>query len=197
MLRAWTKKSKTVLWSFRSLQTTICKKPILMFALGVLATVATGRLLDEAYKKGIAEQKSIAGTSYTSHRYWNDNLAKPMIVLSGVNGEAFSQAEVLSASIAPNFSFNQPDFQSAEILLPKKLQIGDILKLSANSGAVFSFKVARLAALCSADPSRQPVPDVALMECADRERAEQWRYVIEAVNEPARETQKISGPRSL
>lgn len=190
-------KSKTVLRRFLSFKTIIRNKPMMMFALGALTATAASSVWENALNQNIPQQKTMASPSGAPVEHWGDTAPKPKVVLSGVNGEAFSPRDVLPASIAPSFSFDKPGFQSAEILLPKKLQIGDILKLTANSGAVFSFKVARLAALCSADPSHQPVPDVALVECAERDRAEQWRYVIEAVNEPLREEQKTSAPRSL
>ncbi len=173
------------------------RAPVLMFALGVATTV----IATNGWQVLSRQTEGVAATA-PDHRIELADSAKssnaqPIIVLSGVNGEAFAEGELQVVSAKSGRAFEQTSFASAEINLPKKLQVGDILTLTANSGAVFSFKVARLAALCSADPSHQPVPDVALVECAERGRAEQWRYVIEAVTEPTRDGRHTGAPRSL
>lgn len=170
----------------------------LMFALGVAATVVVTNSLE------ILSPRTASNSVKTPDRIVEQIASvkrspdkKPGIVLSGVNGEAFAEGDIQIASARLASAFEQTSLTSAEIDLPKKLQVGDILKVTVTSGDVFSFKVARLAALCTADPARQPVPDVALVECDQRGRAEQWRYVIEAVTEPAGADRRVAAPRVL
>ncbi len=168
-----------------------------MFALGVAATVVVTNGLELLPARGPSDTVKTSDRSVELIANVKSYDDRPKIVLSGVNGEAFATGDVQIASAKLSSAFEQTSLTSAEIDLPKKLQVGDILKVTVTSGDVFSFKVARLAALCSADPASQPVPDVALVECDQRGRAEQWRYVIEAVTEPTRDDRHIRAPRVL
>jgi hypothetical protein len=163
------------------------QSPFLMFALGLMSAVIIGRVWDgfepdrrpepllgiKGLHPNIAPLPGVARTS-------GDGVTKPVLVLEGVNGEAapvgFSGARSVDAML-----------QTAQVETPRTFQVGEMLRLVADTGAVFHVRVSRRAALCSTDLELQPVDDVQLVECGDLDRAhqKQWRYIIETVSEPA------------
>lgn len=179
--------------------------PALMFCLGVISTLASFWLFKSL---GFVEAGSgvtpagqyqiianAAERSEAQRKSWQSIFAAAyherggaeFTRLDGVSGLSFDAGE--QGGVHRNAAAGKaadPVAGAAPLPLPAALQVGETLKLQLEGGEMLTFRIMeRNAADCrAADASKQPVPDVELVNCDEhaRHKTADWRYIIEAID---------------